>query len=311
MLFELLTGSLPFDGESTMSVLYQHVRQPPPVPSSLDASLPQAVDAVVARARCKDPAERYPSAGSMAEELRRIASGEPPAGPTPTLVTPVHDALTVTAGTVLADGAARPDRAGPDRAGPAEAVDAAPRTTVASQGTPTVGRESFTVDGDPAERITIRTGTPGEDSRGEGHSDGRTFTTTVHFGTHPQSADAERTVRNLKIFAGLAFPAVVLLVVGAGLGAPYLFGSVGGVSHTPDPRATGTYLWCDPGTSNGHLNSPSFTGMSANEARTCAEIAGLRIDQKTTAGTRYDKDTVTRQEPSAAQSVSRGDTVTV
>ncbi|XCM84253.1 Stk1 family PASTA domain-containing Ser/Thr kinase [Kitasatospora sp. HUAS MG31] len=298
MLFELLTGSLPFDGESTMSVLYQHVQQPPPAPSSLDPSLPPAVDAVVARALRKDPAERYPSAGSMAEELRRIAAGEPLAEPTPTVVTPVHDAPTVTAGTVPADGGADP--------GHAEAPDATTGTT-AGGGTSTVGRESFTVDGDPAERITMRTGTPGDDGRG----DGRTFTTTVRLGTHPRSADARRTVRNLRIFTGLAFSVIVLLIAGAGFGAPYLFGGVGHASHTPDPRATGPYLWCDPDVSNGHLNPPSFTGMSADEARTCAEIAGLRIDQKTTTGTKYDKDTVTRQEPSTTQSVGRGGTVTV
>ncbi len=81
MLFELLTGRLPFDGDSPLSVAYQHVQTEPPVPSSINRSLPQAVDALVARALKKDPAERFPSADAMQDECRRVADAGQAATP--------------------------------------------------------------------------------------------------------------------------------------------------------------------------------------------------------------------------------------
>ncbi|MCQ4083203.1 protein kinase [Streptomyces sp. RB6PN25] len=74
MLFELLTGRLPFDGDSPLSVAYQHVQEEPPAPSSINRSLPPAVDALVARALRKNPSERFPTAESMQDECERVAT---------------------------------------------------------------------------------------------------------------------------------------------------------------------------------------------------------------------------------------------
>ncbi len=72
MLFELLTGRLPFDGDSPLAVAYQHVQEEPPVPSTINRSLPPAVDALIARALRKNPAERFPTADAMREECERV-----------------------------------------------------------------------------------------------------------------------------------------------------------------------------------------------------------------------------------------------
>ncbi|WP_269855336.1 Stk1 family PASTA domain-containing Ser/Thr kinase [Streptomyces sp. RPT161] len=74
MLFELLTGRLPFDGDSPLSVAYQHVQEEPPAPSSINQSLPPAVDALVARALRKNPADRFPTADAMQDECERVAA---------------------------------------------------------------------------------------------------------------------------------------------------------------------------------------------------------------------------------------------
>ena len=73
MLFELLTGRLPFDGDSPLSIAYQHVQTEPPVPSSINRSLPPAVDALIARALKKNPEERFPTADAMQDECLRVA----------------------------------------------------------------------------------------------------------------------------------------------------------------------------------------------------------------------------------------------
>ncbi|MFE1783156.1 protein kinase [Streptomyces sp. NPDC059506] len=74
LLFELLTGRLPFDGDSPLSIAYQHVQEEPPAPSSVNRAVPPAVDALVARALRKNPADRFPTAETMQEEAQRVAS---------------------------------------------------------------------------------------------------------------------------------------------------------------------------------------------------------------------------------------------
>ncbi|PBC78660.1 serine/threonine protein kinase [Streptomyces sp. TLI_235] len=74
MLFELLTGGLPFDGDSAFSIAYKHVQEEPPAPSSINTTVPPAVDALVARALRKDPAHRFPTAEAMRDEVERVES---------------------------------------------------------------------------------------------------------------------------------------------------------------------------------------------------------------------------------------------
>ncbi|MGB8650192.1 MAG: Stk1 family PASTA domain-containing Ser/Thr kinase [Mycobacteriales bacterium] len=77
LLYELVTGSPPFVGDSPVAIAYQHVREDPVPPSAYDASLPSDVDAVVLKAMAKNPANRYQSADEMREDLLRAVAGEP------------------------------------------------------------------------------------------------------------------------------------------------------------------------------------------------------------------------------------------
>ncbi len=70
VLFQMLTGRLPFDADTPMGVVLKHLYDEPPAPSSLRADLAPAVDAVVLRALRKEPEARYASAGALAEALR-------------------------------------------------------------------------------------------------------------------------------------------------------------------------------------------------------------------------------------------------
>jgi len=75
MLFELLTGRVPFLSENPMEVLTLHVVQPAPRVSAVRPDVPRLVDDVVARTLSKNPAERPGSATQLAELLRHaIAS---------------------------------------------------------------------------------------------------------------------------------------------------------------------------------------------------------------------------------------------
>ncbi|MFC8420987.1 protein kinase [Streptomyces sp. NPDC057236] len=81
MLFQLVTGRLPFEADSPLAIAYAHVQEEPPVASSINRSLPPAVDALIARALKKNPNERFPSAESMRGECLRVAQSFQPAPP--------------------------------------------------------------------------------------------------------------------------------------------------------------------------------------------------------------------------------------
>jgi beta-lactam-binding protein with PASTA domain/predicted Ser/Thr protein kinase len=75
VLYELLTGRLPFTGETPLEIAMKHLSEVPKPPSSLRPEVPPDLDMIVLRALAKDPAERFESAEEMDEELARVAGG--------------------------------------------------------------------------------------------------------------------------------------------------------------------------------------------------------------------------------------------
>ncbi|WJV47414.1 protein kinase domain-containing protein [Streptomyces flavofungini] len=81
MLFQLVTGRLPFEADSPLAIAYAHVQEEPVAPSSINRSLPPAIDAIVARALKKNPNERFPTAEAMRDECLRVAQSLQVAAP--------------------------------------------------------------------------------------------------------------------------------------------------------------------------------------------------------------------------------------
>jgi beta-lactam-binding protein with PASTA domain/tRNA A-37 threonylcarbamoyl transferase component Bud32 len=72
MLFEMITGRLPFTGDTPLSVAYQHVNTDVPAPSTLASDIPAAVDQIVVAATSRDPARRPADAGEFLRTVRRV-----------------------------------------------------------------------------------------------------------------------------------------------------------------------------------------------------------------------------------------------
>lgn len=72
MLFELLTGILPFGGTDLLDIALQRLRQPMPSLATLSADVPEAFDLVIKKLGSRDPAKRYTRAGEAAETFARI-----------------------------------------------------------------------------------------------------------------------------------------------------------------------------------------------------------------------------------------------
>jgi len=119
VLFELLTGTPPYGGDSALAVAYRHVHDDVPAPSTRVAGIPPALDDLVLRATCREPGGRPADAGVFLAELamaradlglRRVPSRE------------VATAFGIEAS---------PVPAGPGRAGPTAPEFAGPRGTTA------------------------------------------------------------------------------------------------------------------------------------------------------------------------------------
>ena len=76
MLFEMVTGRLPFEGPVEV-VLFHHIETLPPRPRSLIPRLSRDLEGVILRCLAKEPGKRYSSCEELAEDLRRWQSGEP------------------------------------------------------------------------------------------------------------------------------------------------------------------------------------------------------------------------------------------
>lgn len=69
VLFELLTGRLPFSGESAVSIALKHLQSETPSPKRWNPTLPQSVENIVLKATAKDPFHRYNSVEELEEDL--------------------------------------------------------------------------------------------------------------------------------------------------------------------------------------------------------------------------------------------------
>ncbi len=111
VLYELLTGTLPFNGDTPVEIAMKHLSQPPEPPSSRRPEIPRALDQIVGRALAKDPAARYQSAEEMDADLERAARGAGVSPQTEESATQIMSALpdgpmSATAATMVAPGAA-------------------------------------------------------------------------------------------------------------------------------------------------------------------------------------------------------------
>jgi Protein kinase domain/PEGA domain len=76
ILYQMLTGEVPFDADSIEGIVYKHISVPPPAIRQLRPEIPEAVEGVVLRALAKRPEDRYPDAIELARAFRLATSLE-------------------------------------------------------------------------------------------------------------------------------------------------------------------------------------------------------------------------------------------
>ena len=234
--FEFLCGTPPFGPDQGQTLMYAQIYADPPAASARRAGISAAVDSVLATALAKDPADRYPSCGRFAEELRaalHLRPGEPadpPRSPAPHGNGPVSGPRPASAGRVLLRVKQR-HRPGAATDRSAEADSFAPAT--ASQPV-TAGRP--VAAGQP-----VTTGQPAATSEpvtaGQAVTAGEPSTAGDPGG--PGSEPSGRRIRGRVLAAG----AVVAVVAAVASGVALSGGSAPAhpAAATPTPTASSSY----------------------------------------------------------------------
>ena len=93
LLYELLTGQPPFQGDSAVAIAYQHVREIPKRPSSLAADVPESLDRVILKSLAKSREDRYQDAAHMRADLQAAARGMSVAAPAADSWSPTSSAM--------------------------------------------------------------------------------------------------------------------------------------------------------------------------------------------------------------------------
>jgi beta-lactam-binding protein with PASTA domain len=108
VLYEMLAGRVPFEGDSSVAIAMQHVSDEPPPLRSLAPLVPDSLGMVVGHAMLKDPSQRYASADEFAADLERFARGAAVSPVTEESATQImrlpQDPIAATAATMIAPG---------------------------------------------------------------------------------------------------------------------------------------------------------------------------------------------------------------
>ena len=83
IIYEMLTGRPPFNGEDVTSVMFQILNFMPPPPSAINAEVPEMLDFIIAKALAKSSADRYANASELAADLRECQKRMAAAGVSP------------------------------------------------------------------------------------------------------------------------------------------------------------------------------------------------------------------------------------
>ena len=72
ILFELVTGRVPFQGDTPLSIIFKQVNEPLPFARQINARVPEAIEQIIIKSTAKKPEERYQSCAEMATALRAV-----------------------------------------------------------------------------------------------------------------------------------------------------------------------------------------------------------------------------------------------
>lgn len=76
-MYQMLTGILPFEGDTPVAIAIKHIQQEPVPPKEFNVAMPLALEEIVLKAMCKDQEKRYQTAAELIADLRAVDDGKP------------------------------------------------------------------------------------------------------------------------------------------------------------------------------------------------------------------------------------------
>ena len=276
VLYECLTGQLPYRRDDDAALLWAHLVEPPPPVTAIRPELPGAVNVVVTRAMAKDPVDRYQSCRELVDELEHALRMAAPESPK----TGRHAAA---GGAAIRTAGLEPDGSGPDLETGLSAVPGG-RHHVTGPVVPLATEVHASSEGAPADdQPDLEKKAPSDqedDARDHEEQDSPSSAPAILTGPTPVGAVAgprpsvsTRTPRpagsqRRRLVARIVIVATLVLVMGAGAVAVRKLLGVGPVTATAvvaEPaQSYGDYPFTDPPTSGG------VTLGSAEQSRTAA-----------------------------------------
>lgn len=92
ILYEMVTGRVPFEAETPLAVVLKHIQEPLPLPTSINPQLSMHIEQVLLRALEKDPAHRFATANDFVDAWKRALANQPTLPPQPALTLPPQPA---------------------------------------------------------------------------------------------------------------------------------------------------------------------------------------------------------------------------
>ena len=343
LLYELLTGRPPFVGESPVSVAYQHVREEPLPPSTVDPDVPASADSIAMKALAKDRQARYQTADEMRADIAAALSGRPVAAPLPPPTTQRIEQTSVLAGTSTFPAAEpteeRPEGRGGRALGYALLGLAVVAVFVIAA---LLGRELFAGGGGASATVPDVTGLTVPQAQDALQQQGLRLgeQTTENSDSVPKGNIIDQSPEDgTQLDEGSA----VDVTVSAGVRettVPSLVGlsldearralrdadlTLGSTRSVPSEEPQGTVTKVDPGEgetvpagsavdvryASGNNRVPDVVGQSSGEARRTLEQAGFQVNETTQETGEAEAGTVVSQSPGAKETSRLGSTVTI
>ncbi len=288
-LFEMLTGRVPFNGDTTVAIAIKHIQEDLPSPADYNDDIPISVEKIVLKCCQKSPDRRYQSAAELITDLKK------------SLITPDKDFVS------LVD----PDEEGATRVATAEeskAVKGEDRLSDTEQMrlNRDVVREYDNKDYDDYDRDKKKSRRDYDDFDDDYYYEERRKRSSSNSGSQDSSRIEKMTVV-MAIISAILIGFIVIVLVGRSIG---VFGSESASESSTDASSAASSATSEAETADGIL-IPDVNGKTYAEAKSILDEKGFNVEKAEDTANTAAKDTVVSTSPAAGDRAKAGSKITV
>ena len=288
-LFEMLTGRVPFNGDTTVAIAIKHIQEDLPSPADYNDDIPISVEKIVLKCCQKSPDRRYQSAAELITDLKK------------SLITPDKDFVS------LVD----PDEEGATRVATSEeskAVKGEDRLSDTEQMrlNRDVVREYDNKDYDDYDRDKKKSRRDYDDFDDDYYYEERRKRSSSNGGSQDSSRIEKMTVV-MAIISAILIGFIVIVLVGRSIG---VFGSESASESASEASSAASSATSEAETADGIL-IPDVNGKTYAEAKSILDEKGFNVEKAEDTANTAAKDTVVSTSPATGERAKAGSTITV